>query len=200
MLLQKIKLQLGWQPVAEHCRAEGCSSCHGNWGFMWNNFPVSGRKAKWVYLYCNKYLTGGKKLTLEKNPWSSKNLPKMPNWLAAALVSHLLCSFSLYIFPSLYYMLFPLKNGKSWHWRSMAEELSHVWAIVTDQLWLLALSSDFLEGPLCDTLWVPFLSPVSLTFSISRAPKVSSRKERMEKEGIPNMYSFVNFCRCVYYI
>lgn len=47
-----------------------------------------------------------------------KNLPKIPDWLVAALESCICsgkgddCSFSLYILPYLYYILFPLKKRK----------------------------------------------------------------------------------------
>lgn len=85
--------------------------------------------------------------------------------------------------PYLYYLSLPLKNGKRWPWRIVAEKSSHRKAIIKDQS---ALTSNFefrlLERPLSDTLWMPFSLSSFLTSSINRAQRKASQKEWKGRE------------------
>lgn len=57
-----------------------------------------------------------------------------------------------------------------------------------DQFWLPVLSSDFGEGPLCDTHWM-------------QGFKNTKEERKNGKEGnAPDIDSFVNVCRLMFYI
>lgn len=95
------------------------------------------------------------------------------------------------------YLSLPLKNGKRWPWRTVTEKSSHNRpSLRTNQLWLLTLNSDFLKGLSVTHYGCPFLSHF-LDF-LNKAQR-KARKNGKE-ENAPEVESFVNFCRYMYYM